>query len=110
MRLAKTKLQDLQFEIDNAKITIQNKVLAIYRELESFETQNSLIEDIVTDYTTMLTAEERKFSFGESSLFLINSREKSLIDSQLKSVELQNKYLKTKAKLFNSLSRDLENL
>ncbi|WP_299335082.1 TolC family protein [uncultured Psychroserpens sp.] len=110
LRLAKFKLQDLQFEIDNAKISIQNKVLAIYRELESFETQNQLIDDIVTDYTTMLSAEERKFSFGESSLFLINSREKSLIDSQLKAIELQNKYLKAKAKLFNSLSRDLENL
>lgn len=110
LRLAKFKLQDARFDISNAKITIQNKVLAIYRELESFETQNDLIEDIVKDYATMLNAEERKFSFGESSLFLINSREKSLIDNQLKAIELQNKYLKAKAKLFNSLSRDLENL
>lgn len=110
LKLAKFKLQDLQFEIDNAKITIQNKVLSIYRELESFETQNTLIREIVSDYNTMLNAEERKFSFGESSLFLINSREKSLIDSQLKAIELQNKFLKAKAKLFNSLSRDLENL
>ena len=110
LKLAKYKLQDAQFDISNAKITIQNKVLSLYRVLESFETQNNLIEDIVKDYTTMLSAEERKFSFGESSLFLINSREKSLIDSQLKAVEVQNKYLKAKAKLFNSLSRDLESL
>lgn len=110
LKLAKFKLQDLKFDIDNERINIQNKVLAIYRELESFETQNQLIGEIVDDYTTMLNAEERKFSFGESSLFLINSREKSLIDSQLKAIELQNKYLKAKAKLFNSLARDLENL
>ena len=110
LKLAKYKLQDAQFDISNAKITIQNKVLSLYRVLESFQIQNKLIEDIVKDYTTMLSAEERKFSFGESSLFLINSREKSLIDSQLKAVEVQNKYLKAKAKLFNSLSRDLENL
>lgn len=110
LRLAKFKLQDLQFEIDNARITIQNKVLAIYRELESFERQNLLLSEIVTDYGTLLSAEERKFKFGESSIFLINSREKSLIDSQLKAIDLQNKYLKAKAKLFNSLSRDLQNL
>nr|WP_321235335.1 TolC family protein [uncultured Psychroserpens sp.] len=110
LRLAKVKLQDLQFEIDNARITIQNKVFALYRALESFETQNQLISAIVADYETMLNAEERKFSFGESSFFLINSREKNLIDSQLKSIELQNEYLKTKAKLFNSLSRDIKNL
>jgi outer membrane protein TolC len=110
LKLAKFKLQDLKFDINNERINIQNKVLAIYRELESFETQNQLIDEIVNDYTTMLNAEERKFSFGESSLFLINSRERSLIDSQLKAIELQNKYLKAKAKLFNSLARDLENL
>jgi outer membrane protein TolC len=110
LKLAKFKLQDAQFDISNAKITIQNKVLALYRELESFETQNGLIEAIVKDYSTMLSAEERKFSFGESSLFLINSREKSLIDTQLKAIEIQNKYLKAKAKLFNSLSKDLVNL
>ncbi|NRA93227.1 MAG: TolC family protein [Psychroserpens sp.] len=110
LKLAKFKLQDLEFDINNERINIQNKVLAIYRELESFETQNQLIDEIVTDYTTLLNAEERKFSFGESSIFLINSRERSLIDSQLKAIELQNKYLKAKAKLFNSLSRDLQNL
>ena len=58
----------------------------------------------------MLSAEERKFTFGESSIFLINSRERNLIDSQLKAIDLQNKYLKTKAKLFNSLAKDLESL
>nr|WP_299275169.1 TolC family protein [uncultured Psychroserpens sp.] len=110
LKLAKTKLQDARFDIDNVKITIQTKVLALFRELESFEVQNQLIEDIVSDYDAMLSAEERKFSFGESSVFLVNSREKSLIDSQLKAISLQNKYLKTKAKLFNSLSRDLQNL
>ena len=110
LKLAKFKLRDLEFEIDNERINIQNKVLAIYRELESFETQNRLIDEIVTDNNSLLTAEERKFQLGESSIFLLNSREKSLIDSQLKAIELQNKFLKAKAKLFNSLAQDLDNL
>ena len=42
------------------------------------------IAQVVKDYETLLTAEERKFSFGESSVFLINYRESSLIDAQLK--------------------------
>jgi len=49
-----------------------------------------------------LKAEERKFQLGESSLFLVNSRESKLIDGQLKAIALQNKYFTTKAKLFNS--------
>ncbi len=110
LKLAKIKLQDAQFEFDNAQIQIRNKVFAIYNELESFQTQNVLITDMVINYRTLLSAEERKFSFGESSLFLINSRESKLIDAVLKQNLVQNKYYTAKAKLFNSLAVNPENL
>ena len=104
LKLAKFKLRDAEFERDNALVEIQNKVIAIYRELDSYTTQNLLIANIVRDYSTLLSAEERKFSFGESSLFLINSRESSLIDAYLKQNEVQNKFFLTKAMLFKSLA------
>ena len=104
LKLAKFKLKDAQFERDNAQVEIQNKVTAIYKELDSYVVQNQLIDDIVTDYSTLLAAEERKFSFGESSLFLINSRESKLIDAYLKQNEMENKFFKTKATLFKSLA------
>ncbi len=110
LRLAKFKLQDAQFDRDNAQVEIQNKVLAIYRELDSYVVQNELIFNIVRDYNTLLSAEERKFSFGESSLFLINARESKLIDAELKQNEVQNKFFVTKAKLFKSLAINPENL
>ncbi|GMN09822.1 TolC family protein [Croceitalea sp. MTPC9] len=110
LKLAKFKLQDAQFERDNAQVEIQNKVLAIYRELDSYVLQNELIDGIVMDYNTLLSAEERKFSFGESSLFLINSRESKLIDAELKQNEVQNKFFKTKANLFKSLAVNPQNL
>ena len=110
LKLAKIKLMDAQMEFDNAEVAIQNKVTAIYNELDSFENQNQLIQDIVTNYQRMLTAEERKFSFGESSLFLINSRESKLIDAILKQNAVQNKYYTAKAKLFNSLAVNPQNL
>ncbi|MFS4415946.1 TolC family protein [Maribacter sp. 2307ULW6-5] len=110
LRLAKIKLRDAQFDFDNARIVIMNKILAIYNELESFDTQNVLIEDIVETYETMLNAELRKFSFGESSLFLINARESKLIDAVLKRNSVENKFFKAKAKLFNSLALNPEEL
>lgn len=110
LKLAKIKLKDAAFELDNAEIQLKNKILAIYRELESFELQNLLINDIVSNYATLVAAEERKFSFGESSLFLINARETKLIDAELKQNEVQNKFFTTKAKLFNSLAVNPENL
>ncbi|WP_298542939.1 TolC family protein [uncultured Aquimarina sp.] len=110
VKLAKYKIQDSQYELASVQLQIENKVNAIYNELESFKTQNSLIANIVNDYTTLLKAEERKFSFGESSLFLINSRESKLIDAELKNNKLQNKYFGTKAKLFKNLAVNPENL
>ncbi len=110
LKLAKFKIQDAQFERDNAAVEIKNKVFAIYNELDSFIEQNRLIDRIVTDYNTLLSAEERKLSFGESSLFLINSRESKLIDAELKQNEVQNKFFKAKAKLFKSLAINPENL
>lgn len=110
LKLAKFKLNDARFDLDNAQIQLKNKIVAIYRELESFETQNIMIDEIVDNYNALLSAEERKFSFGESSLFLINSRESKLIDAELKQIEVQNKFFTTKAKLFNSLAVNPENL
>lgn len=110
LRLAKIKLRDAQFDLDNAEITIRNKIFAIYNELDSFQAQNQLILDIVNNYQRLLSAEERKFSFGESSLFLINSRESKLIDAVLKQNSVENKFLSAKAKLFNSLGVNPQNL
>lgn len=110
LKLAKIKLRDAQYELDNAQIEVRNKVFAIYNELDSFERQNVLIYEIVTNYKALLTAEERKFSFGESSLFLINSRESKLIDTVLKQNAVQYKFYAAKAKLFNSLAVNPENL
>ncbi|MDT0538365.1 TolC family protein [Croceitalea sp. P059] len=110
LRLAKFKLKDAQYERDNAQVEIKNKVFAIYKELDSYVTQNELIFNIVRDYNTLLSAEERKFSFGESSLFLINSRESKLIDAELKQNQVQNKFFTTKAKLFKSLAINPDNI
>ena len=110
LKLAKFKLNDAKFDFDNAQVQLKNKIVAIYRELASFETQNVMIDEIVANYNVLLTAEERKFSFGESSLFLINSRESKLIDAELKQIEVQNKFFTVKAKLFNSLAVNPENL
>lgn len=104
LKLAKFKVRDVQLEYDIAQLEIQNGLQAIYQELESFEDQNVLIANIVQNYNELLSAEERKFSFGESSLFLINTRERQLIDSELKQNEVENKYYTAKAKLFKRMA------
>ena len=72
------------------------------KELKSYVLQNELTAEIVTDYGVLLRAEERKFFLGESSLFLVNSRESKLIDAKLKAIQLENDFLKAKANLFKT--------
>nr|WP_276169166.1 TolC family protein [Zobellia alginiliquefaciens] len=110
LKLAKLKLENAEFELDDAEIRIKNKIVGLYRELESFQKQNILIDDVVFNYSTMVSAEERKFGFGESSLFLVNSRESKLIDAELKRNAVQNKFYSAKAKLFNSIGINPKNL
>lgn len=104
LSIAKLKVQDTEFEIDATRVNLLNKIDALRQELESYNLQNELTSQMVSDYSAMLRAEERKFQVGESSLFLVNSRESKLIDGQLKAIELQNKFFTAKAKLFNSLA------
>lgn len=103
LKISKIKISDAEFDYSDNKLQIKNKIKALTKQLESYTIQNQMITDIVNDYNTMLQAEERKFSFGESSVFLINSRENKLIEAQVKAITLENKLLATKAKLFNSL-------
>jgi hypothetical protein len=77
-------------------------VNTVQQELSSFNTQTNFINGIVRDYNTLLNAEERKFFMGESSLFLVNTRESKLIESKLKAIDIQNLFFKTKAKLFKT--------
>lgn len=104
LKLAKIKIQDTRFDIQNTRVSLSNKINAINQELDSYILQNDYTETIVSDYAVMLSAEERKFFLGESSLFLVNSRESKLIDAKLKAIEIENSFFKTKANLFNVLA------
>jgi len=50
---------------------------------------------MLSNFKTMLKAEESLFRNGESSLFLINSRENKVLEIERKLIELKTKYYKT---------------
>ncbi|MEM6686280.1 MAG: TolC family protein [Bacteroidota bacterium] len=107
LRLANLKIQDLEFERTTTRVNLQNKIDAVTQEIDSYQLQNRLTEELVSDYEVMLRAEERKFFLGESSLFLVNSREAKLIENLLKAIDLENKFFTTKANLFNIMANML---
>ena len=83
---------------------LKNKINAQQTEINSLVKQRKLVSELVFDYSTMLTSEERLFSFGESSIFLINSRENNLVASQLTEISLENRYFISKAELFKIMA------
>jgi outer membrane protein TolC len=101
LKLAKLKVKDAKYEINASTLTLKNKITAVNTEIASLSDQHDIVKSIVADYQVLLKGEERKFFMGESSLFLINSREQSLITSQLKMNEITVQKLMAKARLFN---------
>lgn len=79
------KQQELKLKIENYFNAIQNYAL-----------QTELTESMVSNYQTLFVAERTKLRFGESSLFLINTRESQLLDARQKLIKQQINYLKSK--------------
>ena len=99
LKIAKLKIQDIKFETEQQRLELANKIKAQQTEILSLKRQKNVIDNLVKDYTTMLNSEEKLFSFGESSIFLINSRENKLLDAREKNIELKTKFLKSYNKL-----------
>jgi len=103
LKLANLKLKDAEFERLSTELSLQNKITAANVEISSLSKQNDYIRSMVSNYSALVKAEERKFFLGESSLFLINTREKSLINSQIKENMLNVKRLTANASLFHAM-------
>lgn len=104
LQLAKFKLQDVKFDLDLERVSLKNKIKAQQTEISSLEKQKQLIDNLVVDYNTMLSSEERLFTFGESSIFLINTRENNLVSAQLSKLLIENRYFDSNAKLFKIMA------
>ncbi|MCC6412634.1 MAG: TolC family protein [Saprospiraceae bacterium] len=81
---------------------IDNKILQYANELNTLSNQIVLYRDITTNYRILLDGEMEKFRLGESTVFLINTREQRWIDAQIKFLKLLSEYRKTKAALYAS--------
>ncbi|RVU89867.1 TolC family protein [Flavobacterium columnare] len=92
LKLAKLKVQDIQFSLQFEKQQIKNKIEALNQERISLEKQLQINKKLVSDFEKMLSAEERLFTIGESSLFLINTRENALVSSKLSDIALENRF------------------
>ncbi|MBP6040250.1 MAG: TolC family protein [Flavobacterium sp.] len=104
LQLAKFKIQDTKLTLDLERIQLKNKITAQQTEIKSIEKQLQLISSIVSGNSQMLQSEERLFSLGESSIFLMNARENNLVSIQLTQLGLENRFLNSNAELFKIMA------
>jgi outer membrane protein TolC len=104
LKMAKLKIQDMQFDIGQQRLELKNKIKAQQAEIASLRKQKVVIDNLVKDYMTMLNSEEKLFSFGESSIFLINSRENNLVSAKLSQISLENQFYLSNAELYKILA------
>jgi outer membrane protein TolC len=94
-QLAKLKIQEESLNLVQKKQQIQVKINSYYNQVEALKKQIKTQEKALTNYRALVKAEESRFAQGESSLFLINSRETKAMEAAEKLTELKAYLFKT---------------
>ena len=94
-RKAKLKIQETKLELNNKRWETELKVRNYYNETFQLQNQLDQYQQNYVAFNTLLRNEELRFTNGESSLFMINSRENKVMETQEKLVELRIKYFKS---------------
>lgn len=98
-RIAQYKIEQNQFDADYKQQELNAKITAYKNEVLSYQSQINLMQSNIENYKRLLSAEEIRFSNGESSLFLINTRENKLLEAEQKLLDLRLKFINSYNKL-----------
>lgn len=94
-KIAKLKLEQNTLDLNQKQYQLNLKVKSYYNEYVNLKNQLSLQNSMYSNYKRLVEAEEQKLINGESSMFMINSRQMKALDALEKLVKLQAKYNKT---------------
>jgi outer membrane protein TolC len=98
-KVYKYKISQKQLQMDYKQAEIVYKVTRAENELKTYQEIIMVQNQSVNDYKRLLNGERTLFDLGESSLFMVNSREMKFIDSQLKLNEVLKKKNKSELKI-----------
>lgn len=100
LREVKIKQQQLNYDLQQSGREIGNSIQTSYNSLNAYRSQLGVQLQSINNQQILLNGELQKFDLGESTLFLINSRESKLIDMKIKRESLVAGYQKTLAELY----------
>lgn len=97
IRSAKLKIDEMRIERSMQQLQLSVKLKTYYNEYLSLSRQIEDYTKVKAAYQVLYNGEMLKFRSGESTLFLVNSRELKLLEAAQKLVELQAKQQKAYA-------------
>jgi outer membrane protein TolC len=103
LKMTKVKIEQSERGLDQKRAQLNYKVDVALNEWQTISEQIVIQQRTVNDYNGLLNGERSLFENGESSLFMVNSREMSYIQSQLKLNELISKRFQTEIKVNHAL-------
>ncbi len=102
LQSAKLKIQQSQLELDYKRNDLENRIRMADNERTYSKIQLEIFKLNIKNYESLWSAEKRLFDSGESSLFMINSRENTYINAQIKLNDYNFKLNKSVLELFYS--------
>ena len=102
LQSAKLKIQQSQLELDYKRNDLENRIRMADNERTYSKIQLEIFKLNIKNYESLWSAEKRLFDSGESSLFMINSRENTYINAQIKLNDYNFKLNKSFLELFYS--------
>lgn len=104
VQLSQLRLQDMNLALDNKRELIVMKAQSAINEWQITNEQLQIYRRNLADINRLLDAERSRFDNGESSVFMVNTREMVLVNAQIKLYEYIAKTQKAIFKTYYSLA------
>ncbi len=95
-QLTKIKIQENAYDQQQTNREVVNNMMMLYNESLTLAKLIAIQQNVVNNADLLRQAEQIKFDNGESSVFLVNTRDMYLLNSKIKLFELQTKFQKNK--------------
>lgn len=98
-QMTKLKMQETNYDLQQTNREIENSIRAAGNDWIALGNQIVFQESLVRNSEALRFGEQVRFENGESSVFLVNTREATLINNKIKLYEMKAKYAKSKVLL-----------
>ena len=99
LRMTQVMIQEAELGLETKSAQVVFKAVSAMNELRTTDDQARVYVENVRDYLGLLNGERQMFDAGESSLFMVNSRELGYVNAQINFIDILAKNRKSDLKV-----------